>query len=71
MKIEANNIWEKHCPSDFGREHSRFTTPHILAAMDEYAKIVAANAFSNGWDKCLTSPISWKESEQKKYLENL
>jgi len=49
MKIEANNIWEKHCPSDFGREHSRFTTPHILAAMDEYAKIVAANAFSNGW----------------------
>lgn len=33
----AHEIWEKHCPPTFGREHSRFTTPHIIDAMEEYA----------------------------------
>lgn len=70
MKIKAKHVLRKHFPQPDDLIGGR-VEDIIIKAMEEYAKTVASNAFGDGWDKCLVSPIGWKESEKKHYLDKL
>ncbi len=46
----------------------------IIELMEEYAALkmrkAAEDSFGEGWDRCLSSPIAWKDSEREKYIDN-
>lgn len=46
-----------------------FTPEELEALKAEWQREAAEDAYGSGWDRCMSCPYGWKESQRKKYLD--